>query len=335
MSVICQVVHTVRPRSLRLPSVSMKTMQLKDGGTRRVQIEFEEEVEVKSKIEYVKVMVTLDDCDKGEILSGVMYYKGKDGSGERANSDATPLRKNVITSWFIRQEKCKNIKKISLHIQILSDKALYARQEAEREMQGNSVSALAKDFGSMMSSMMADVTIVCDGRRFPVHKLILSARSEVFAAMLSHEDTLEGQTNEIVIKDTSKLTMDLFLGFIYEATLLKNLSFEGFAELLIVAHMYQVQSLVDVCFMKLRENMSTDNAIHGAIFGSLYGNQKLQRDAIKLIVKAETNMSSMDGYEELRGYPDLHNEIIGERKCGQSWKRRKNSPIGFDKRSRS
>ena len=340
MIVIGQVVHTVRTRSLRLslPSVSEKTMLLKDGGTRRVRIEFENHVEVDSKREFVKVRVALDYCGEGEILSGVMHYKDRDG-GERAVSDAK-ASDPLITSWFVREEKFFNIRKISLYIQILSDKALHAKHEAEIDMQRNSISALAKDFASMIkTALMADVTIVCDGARFPVHKLILSARSEVFAAMLSHEDTLESQRREIVVEDTSKRTMDVFLGFIYEAAQPKNLSFEGLAELLIVAHRYQVQSLVDVCFMKLRENMSTDNAILGAILGSLYGNQKLQKDAIRLIVKAETNLSSLDGYEELRSYPDLHDALIdycyGERECGKSGKRRRNSTIGFDKRARN
>ena len=104
--------------------------------------------------------------------------------------------------------------------------------------------------------------------------------------------------------------MDVLLKFIYGATLPSALSFEGFAKLLGAADKYQVSNLVDFCVMKLRENMSTDTAILGAIYGSLYRQQDLKKDAIEAILNAETNLSSMDGYKELRGYPDLLIEII-------------------------
>ena len=42
-----------------------------------------------------------------------------------------------------------------------------------------------------------DVTLICGDKRFPCHKFMLSARSDVFKAMFSHENTKEGQTNEV------------------------------------------------------------------------------------------------------------------------------------------
>ena len=46
----------------------------------------------------------------------------------------------------------------------------------------------------------SDVTLVCGDKRFPCHKFILSARSDVFKAMFSHENTKEGQTNQVSAK---------------------------------------------------------------------------------------------------------------------------------------
>ena len=43
----------------------------------------------------------------------------------------------------------------------------------------------------------SDVTLVCEEKMFPCHKVILSARSDVFKAMFSHENTKEGQTNQV------------------------------------------------------------------------------------------------------------------------------------------
>ena len=48
----------------------------------------------------------------------------------------------------------------------------------------------------------ADVTLVCGAKSFPCHKAILSARSDVFAAMFSHKETTESIKNEVVLADT-------------------------------------------------------------------------------------------------------------------------------------
>ena len=136
----------------------------------------------------------------------------------------------------------------------------------------------------------------------------------------------------------SHATRDSSLSY-HDTTLPTDLSFEGFAELLSAADKYQVPSLIDFCVMKLRENISTDNAVQGAILGSLYRNQDLKKDAIKAIVNAEINLSSMDGYEELRGYPDLLIEIVDycqeDRQSGKFGKRKMDSHAGFEKRSRN
>ena len=138
----------------------------------------------------------------------------------------------------------------------MSEKALYVNQEAEKDVQRKIASSLCSDYGILQrSEHMSDVTIICDAARFPAHKLILSARSEVFAAMFSHKDTLESQKNEVEIKGLDKIAVKRFLGFIYDGTLPSHLTFKDYADLLGAADKYQVQSLNDFCVMKLRENL--------------------------------------------------------------------------------
>ena len=125
----------------------------------------------------------------------------------------------------------------------------------------------------------ADVTIVCEGERFPAHKLILSARSKVFAAMFSQKMRMEEQQQEVDIKVLDMLTTERLLTFIYDATLPKDIPFEGYIKLYKAADEYQVPSLVDACVMKLEKRVNQGNAIQGAIFASLHktevrGNKK-------------------------------------------------------------
>ena len=81
--------------------------------------------------------------------------------------------------------------------------------------------------------------------------------------------------------------------------------------------------------------MSADNAVQGAIYGSVYRNKELKEDAIKAIVNAETTLRSMNGYEELRAYPDLLIEMF-DRQGGKSTKRKMRMPLKeSQKRSRN
>ena len=51
--------------------------------------------------------------------------------------------------------------------------------------------------------------------KFEVHKTILMARSEVFAAMLSNTDMSETRTNSTTIKDLSPGALKEMLRFLY------------------------------------------------------------------------------------------------------------------------
>ena len=67
----------------------------------------------------------------------------------------------------------------------------------------NCISALRKKAGDS-----ADITLVCQEKRFFAHKAILTARSDVFSAMFSHSDTMEATTKEVCIEDTDPDTLE-------------------------------------------------------------------------------------------------------------------------------
>ncbi len=62
----------------------------------------------------------------------------------------------------------------------------------------------------------SDVTLVAaGGNRFEAHKLLLSARSSVFAIMFSHPEMLENTTNEVCLEDTEPVVVERMLQYIY------------------------------------------------------------------------------------------------------------------------
>ena len=48
----------------------------------------------------------------------------------------------------------------------------------------------------------ADITLICRGHRYPAHKLLLAARSDVFYRMFQHDNTKEAETKQVELKDT-------------------------------------------------------------------------------------------------------------------------------------
>ena len=64
---------------------------------------------------------------------------------------------------------------------------------------------------------LSDMKIVCDGTEFPCHKLILSARSDVFKAMFKSDlKFIKNEEYTLEILDISAETMKTFLQFIYK-----------------------------------------------------------------------------------------------------------------------
>ena len=63
----------------------------------------------------------------------------------------------------------------------------------------------------------SDVKILCNGKTFPCHKVILSNQSEVFKSMLSNGcgSMIEASTGEIKIKDIPADVMESLLYFLY------------------------------------------------------------------------------------------------------------------------
>ncbi len=62
---------------------------------------------------------------------------------------------------------------------------------------------------------LSDFTIVVNDVKIPVHKAMLSARSPVFEAMFSHDNTKEAQEHKMEVTDVSPIVMKDFLQFIY------------------------------------------------------------------------------------------------------------------------
>ena len=127
-----------------------------------------------------------------------------------------------------------------------------------------------------LSEDLSDLKIVCDQREFPVHKLILSARSPVFKAMFG-SNYAETTSKTLQIEGTDSKTMEKFLQFLYT----NNTSPD--CQLLLLADRYQVDPLVNYCIENIAMKVSHENAMEVFYAAFLISNEALMKNAISYI----------------------------------------------------
>ncbi len=75
--------------------------------------------------------------------------------------------------------------------------------------------SLVNDFCKQFENLdFTDSVLICDNKEFPVHRFVLSARSEVFKAAFAHNETEEGKTGQIVIEDLKPSTLQALIRYI-------------------------------------------------------------------------------------------------------------------------
>ncbi|XP_049815832.1 BTB/POZ domain-containing protein 6-B-like [Schistocerca nitens] len=146
---------------------------------------------------------------------------------------------------------------------------------------GKSRGTLRDDLGALLSSgVAADVTIMAGSVWLPAHRVIMAARSPVFAAMFRH-DLLEASNNSVSITDINQEVMRQMLHFMYtdEAPLLECFG----AELLAAADKYNVPRLKQQCEQQLIQDLCMENAADCAVLAMVYSCEKLKAAAISFI----------------------------------------------------
>ncbi|CAL1285696.1 unnamed protein product [Larinioides sclopetarius] len=145
-----------------------------------------------------------------------------------------------------------------------------ANEESKEKIQLKSLEELSKDLERVLaeSSRFADVTLKCGGASIPAHKIILSARSPVFAAMFVNP-MKESLRNEVDITDIHESALRDLLKYVYTGKTC-DLTDSSAAELLNAADKYQIQDLKAVCVYFLKNTMSLENVWDILVLGDFH-----------------------------------------------------------------
>lgn len=131
---------------------------------------------------------------------------------------------------------------------------------------------------------LCDVTLHVQNEEFKAHKVILAARSPVFAAMFKHE-TSEKQTGVVNIPDCDPDSFRVFLEFLYSGKFERELHFRCFVHLYKIADKYSVEELSEFCIENMQQNLKVENVFDVIAFAEEHDNMKLFNVAKKFFNK--------------------------------------------------
>lgn len=166
---------------------------------------------------------------------------------------------------------------------------------------------LSKDLSKILQEgTVTDYCIVCHDQRINVHKVILSARSDVFAGLIRSE-MVESSENTVVITDASVDVVQQMVNYMYTDKIDTN--FHKVEHLLVLANKYNVSGLVNYCGTKIMESVGRENVIKLGMFGELHNCEVLVDYCAKYIFY-NMDMNLIRNWSELmKKSPRLHLQV--------------------------
>lgn len=197
----------------------------------------------------------------------------------------------------------KNNLLLNNKLTILCEISIDIPSDAEKQEIPESIENLC-DFEKFLNNKkFSDVKFIVDGKEFHAHKMILSNRSEVFAAMFEHDI----EENAITIEDIDFEVLKETFRFIYTG---KVNNIEKMAkELLIAADKYALVKLKCLCMEYLCAHLSVDNVIKCLEFADTYSVDLLKTRAMDFLV---WNAKDIVNNAEFKLIKNLHEDIILE-----------------------
>lgn len=141
------------------------------------------------------------------------------------------------------------------------------------------------------------MALIVGEQKYLVHKVILRARSPVFATMLEvQEDT----DHELKIDNMDSRIVEAMLSFLY-TNQVKNLD-DVALKLLEAAERYDITQLKIVCQNALYKTLTVDNAVEILIYADRQKSQTLKQHVMNFICDHMGNVGLSQGFKDLRAY---------------------------------
>lgn len=146
--------------------------------------------------------------------------------------------------------------------------------------------------------LFSDVTLEVEGKSFPVHKNILSARSPVFRAMFTG-GMRERSEKTIKIYDVDTVIFSEFIKFVYCGKFDEKLLHEKTIEVLSTANKYDVRGLKTKCETLLLQRVTKSTAASILMAADMYNAPYLKQSVINVITQNFLDVIGTDSFKEL------------------------------------
>ena len=177
--------------------------------------------------------------------------------------------------------------------------------------------SLRDDFGSLLNKdRFSDVTLVASRKKrdssstpveFPAHKVILAARSPVFASMFEHK-MQENSSNQVEIDDIYPNVVKVMLTYIYTGRV-SNINEVAYG-LFYAADKYQLDQLKTLCEEQLSKNLKVENAAHIIQLAHMHNAPLLKRNTLQFISDHGAEVRATKEWEEVKQCADILDELL-------------------------
>ena len=178
--------------------------------------------------------------------------------------------------------------------------------------------SLRDDFGALLNkSRFCDITLVASYKKgesssapveFPAHKVILAARSPVFATMFEH-DMQERSNSKVEIDDVRPDVLRVMLAYIYTGRV-SNIS-DVADDLLYASDKYQLDRLKILCEEQLSKNLKVENAARVIQLAHMHNASLLKKSTLQFISSHGAEVRATKEWKEVRQCPEILDELLG------------------------
>jgi hypothetical protein len=160
-------------------------------------------------------------------------------------------------------------------------------KSALKDLRQKCVQDVASKVG--VERLQSDFSLRCEGQVFPCHKSVLSAHSDVFAAMFS-SSMAEVDSREMTIEDMNAKSVDAFLKYLYQGEINMAITSATVAfDLLRAGHKYQIRSLeqttIQLLMMEQMDKFKILTALEIFVFCGQVDYLKPMQDRIVQVLK--------------------------------------------------
>jgi len=229
------------------------------------------------------------------------------------------IRRDVLISHIQPQDEIH----LMLHLNIVADTVNKSSSTITTSLAfpEPKPAELAKDIEQMfMDDRHSDFTIICrnekESKSIKVHKVILSARSPVFAAMLNLP-TEEAKNSQVIFEDVDYEVMREMLHYMYSGNA-PNLQMMAL-DLMAVADRFQLQGLKEMADQVLRSSLTVDNVCRNLVLADMHNATELKTDALRFTAQHSSAVIETEGWARMsKEHWRLVTDVIAAMKPEQS-----------------